>query len=52
MGKVNTTGFIKMKRVDIILVQIYVDDTIFSVTNVSFCEEFSNRMHSEFEMSI
>ena len=34
------------------LVQIYVDDIIFGATNVSLCEEFSQCMHSEFEMSM
>ena len=29
----------------------YVDDIIFGVTNVSFCEEFVKSMHSEFEIS-
>ena len=29
----------------------YVDDIIFGVTNVSFCEKFAKSMHSEFEIS-
>ena len=52
MGKIDTTLFIKTKEKDMLLVQIYVDDIIFGATNVSFCEEFSKCMHSEFEMSM
>ena len=52
MGKIDTTLFIKTKENDMLLVQIYVDDIIFGVTNVSLCEEFSKCMHSEFEMSM
>ena len=52
MGKIDTTLFIKTKENDMFLVQIYVDDIIFGVTNVSICEEFSKCMHSEFEMSM
>nr|CAN69069.1 hypothetical protein VITISV_007586 [Vitis vinifera] len=52
MGKIDTTLFIKTKDNDMLLVQIYVDDIIFGVTNVSLCEEFSKCMHSEFEMSM
>ena len=32
--------------------QIYVDDIIFGSTNPSFCEEFSDMMSREFEMSM
>ena len=32
--------------------QVYIDDIIFVVTNLSLCEEFSKCMHSEYEMSI
>ena len=35
-----------------LLIQIYVDDILFGVTNVSLCENFSKCMHSEFEMSM
>ena len=35
MGKTDTTLFIKTKEKDMLLVQIYVDDIIFGVTNVS-----------------
>ena len=52
MEKIDTTLFIKTKENDMLLVQIYVDDIIFGVTNVSICEEFYKCMHSEFEMSM
>nr|CAN79692.1 hypothetical protein VITISV_030995 [Vitis vinifera] len=52
MGKIDTTLFIKTKENDMLLVQIYVDDIIFSGTNVSLCEEFSKCIHSKFEMSM
>ena len=52
MGKFDTTLFIKTKENDMLLVQIYVDDIIFCATNVYFCEEFAECMHSEFEMSM
>ena len=34
------------------MIQIYVDDIIFGVTNKSLCQEFSNIIQSEFEMSM
>jgi Reverse transcriptase (RNA-dependent DNA polymerase) len=37
---------------DLLLVQIYVDDIIFSSTNAALAEEFSILMSSEFEMSM
>ena len=52
MGKVDTTLFTKSKNNDIIIVQIYVDDIIFSATNDYLCQEFSKYMHEEFEMSM
>ena len=36
----------------ILVVKIYVDDTIFSATNDLLCEDFSKLMQAEFEMSI
>ena len=52
IGKIDTTLFIKLKDNDMLIVQIYVDDIIFGVTNVSLCEKFSKFMQSEFEMSM
>ena len=39
-GKVDKTFFIKKSKFAIILVQIYVNDIIFSATNDGLCEEF------------
>jgi len=44
--------FIKKKREDIILVQVYVDDIIFGSINAEMCEAFVDAMKSEFEMSM
>ena len=52
MGKTDTTLFIKTKEKDMLLVQIYIDDVIFEVTNVPLCEDFFKCMHSESEMSM
>ena len=43
-GKVNTTLFIKNSKHDLLIVQIYVDDIIFSATNHYLREEFSKLM--------
>ena len=51
-GNSDKTLFIKKKREDIILVQIYVDDIIFGSTNEEMCEAFVKTMKSEFEMSM
>ena len=52
MGKIDTTLFIKPKKNDMLIVQIYIDDIIFGATNGSLCEEFAKSMYSEFEMSM
>ncbi|GKC10886.1 putative ribonuclease H-like domain-containing protein, partial [Tanacetum coccineum] len=36
---------------DILLVQVYVDDTIFGSTKKSLCTEFEKMMHKKFQMS-
>jgi len=51
-GKIDKTLFIKKSKSTIILVQIYVDDIIFSATNDCLCEEFVVAMQGEFEMSM
>ena len=51
-GKVDTTLFIKEKGKEILLVQVYVDDIIFSSTNLNLCQDFSKLMQCEFKMSI
>ncbi|KAK9035730.1 hypothetical protein V6N11_077761 [Hibiscus sabdariffa] len=51
-GKVDTTLFIKNDGKDILVVQIYVDDIIFSSTNELLCQDFAKLMQGEFEMSM
>jgi len=51
-GQVDKTLFIKKVNSDLLIVQIYVDDIIFSATNKILCKKFSNRMLKEFEMSM
>jgi hypothetical protein len=51
-GKVDNTLFIKQKHHDILLVQINVDDIIFSATNENLCKDFATNMQGEFEMSM
>ena len=52
IGVVNTTLFIKKDDKNILLIQIYVNDIIFGSTNEKLCEEFSNIMKEEIEMSM
>ena len=47
MGKFDNTLIIKVKNNDMLIVQIYVDDTIFGSTNSSLYEEFSKCMMGE-----
>jgi len=49
-GKVDNTLFLKSKGEHLLIVQVYVD--IFSATDNSLCDEFSDLMRSEFEMSM
>ncbi|WJX93540.1 hypothetical protein P8452_75051 [Trifolium repens] len=51
-GQIDTTLFRKTHKHDLLIVQVYVDDIIFGATNENMCEEFSNLMQSEFEMSM
>ena len=46
------TLFIKNTDSDMIIVQIYVDDIIFSATNPNLCKKFDQLMQEEFEMSM
>lgn len=48
--KVDTTLFIKKKKNDLLLVQIYIDDITFSATNESLCKDLSKLMKSVFQM--
>nr|GEV54627.1 hypothetical protein [Tanacetum cinerariifolium] len=50
-GKIDQTLFIKRQKRDILLVQIYVDDIIFSATNKDLCKSFEKLMKDKFQMS-
>ncbi|KAI3681115.1 hypothetical protein L6452_35898 [Arctium lappa] len=50
-GIIDKTLFIKRKKKDILLVQIYVDDIIFGSTKDYMCKEFEELMHKRFKMS-
>ncbi|GJZ28052.1 retrovirus-related pol polyprotein from transposon TNT 1-94 [Tanacetum coccineum] len=52
MGMVDNTLFTKKKSSNLIIVQIYVDDIIFSSTCQDMCDEFAKIMHDEFDMSM
>jgi len=49
---VDITLFCKNYESQFILVQVYVDDIIFSATNEIFCKDFFKLMETEFEMSV
>ncbi|KAI3692626.1 hypothetical protein L6452_32446 [Arctium lappa] len=48
---IDKTLFIKRKKKEILLVQIYVDDIIFGSTRDNMCKEFEDLMHQRFKMS-
>ncbi|GJZ17738.1 putative ribonuclease H-like domain-containing protein [Tanacetum coccineum] len=50
-GKIDQTLFIKKKKRDILLVQVYVNDIIFGSTKKELCLEFEKLMHDKFQMS-
>nr|GEW03467.1 putative ribonuclease H-like domain-containing protein [Tanacetum cinerariifolium] len=50
-GQIDQTLFIKKHKRDILLVQIYVDDIIFGVTNKDLCKSFEKMMKDKFQMS-
>ncbi|GKD18351.1 putative ribonuclease H-like domain-containing protein, partial [Tanacetum coccineum] len=49
--KIDQTLFIKKKKGDILLVQVYVDDIIFGSTNKDLCTGFEKLMKDKFQMS-
>jgi len=51
-SKVDITFLRREVDKDFIIVEIYVDDIIFWVTNESLCKDFSDMMKSEFEISM
>ncbi|GJX93574.1 putative ribonuclease H-like domain-containing protein [Tanacetum coccineum] len=50
-GTINKTLFIKKIKNDILLVQVYVHDTIFGSTKKSLSTKFEKLMHKRFQMS-
>ncbi|GKA58165.1 putative ribonuclease H-like domain-containing protein [Tanacetum coccineum] len=50
-GQIDKTLFIKRHKDDILLVQVYVDDTIFGSTKKEMSTEFEKLMHDKFQMS-
>ncbi|GKB17284.1 putative ribonuclease H-like domain-containing protein [Tanacetum coccineum] len=50
-GKIDKTLFIRRHKGDILLVQVYVDDIIFGLTNKKLCIAFKKLMHEKFQMS-
>ncbi|GJX38120.1 putative ribonuclease H-like domain-containing protein [Tanacetum coccineum] len=50
-GTIDKTLFIKKKKNDFMLIQVYVDDIIFGSTKKSMCTEFEECMHKRFQMS-
>nr|GEZ18089.1 putative ribonuclease H-like domain-containing protein [Tanacetum cinerariifolium] len=50
-GKIDQTLFIKRQKGDILLVQIYVDDIIFGLTNKDLCKAFEKLLKDKFQMS-
>nr|GEU70540.1 uncharacterized mitochondrial protein AtMg00810-like [Tanacetum cinerariifolium] len=51
-GKIDHTLFIKRKKGDILLVQVYVDDIIFGSTNKDLCKAFEKLIKDKFQMSL
>ncbi|GJT50408.1 retrovirus-related pol polyprotein from transposon TNT 1-94 [Tanacetum coccineum] len=47
-GKIDKTLFIKRHKGDILLLQVYVDDIIFSSTKKELCNAFEKLMHEKF----
>ena len=43
-GSVDTTLFLKKHKHNMLVTQIYVNDTIFGSTNQSLCEHFAKEM--------
>ncbi|GKD41001.1 putative ribonuclease H-like domain-containing protein [Tanacetum coccineum] len=48
---IDKTLVIRRDKGDILLVQVYVDDIIFSYTKKSLCTDFEKMMHKKFQMS-
>nr|GEX02957.1 hypothetical protein [Tanacetum cinerariifolium] len=49
-GKIDKTLFIRRHKGNILLVQVYADDIIFSSTKKELCNVFGKMMHEKFQM--
>jgi hypothetical protein len=52
MGRVNKTIFLLRQGDDILIIQVYVDDIVFSGSSHSLVARFAQDMSKEFEMSM
>nr|GEW43641.1 integrase, catalytic region, zinc finger, CCHC-type, peptidase aspartic, catalytic [Tanacetum cinerariifolium] len=52
LGAVDPTLFTRHARNILLLVQIYVNNILFSSTNTAMCDEFANQMTNKFKMSM
>nr|GEU37063.1 hypothetical protein [Tanacetum cinerariifolium] len=50
-GAIDQTLFVRKHKGDFLLVQVYIDDIIFSSSNLKLCREFKALMHDKFQMS-
>jgi len=50
-GSIDSNLYIKVRKDQILIVEVYVDDIIFS-GNEGMCKDFTNEMQKEFEMSM
>ncbi|GJT01423.1 retrovirus-related pol polyprotein from transposon TNT 1-94 [Tanacetum coccineum] len=48
-NQLDPTLFVRQAGNDLLLVQIYIDDIIFSSTNIAMCNEFANQMTTKFQ---
>ncbi|GKE46967.1 retrovirus-related pol polyprotein from transposon TNT 1-94, partial [Tanacetum coccineum] len=51
-GRIDNTLFICKSKGDVLFVQVYVDDIIFSSTSYKLCKQFEKLMTKKFEMSM
>nr|GEU63672.1 hypothetical protein [Tanacetum cinerariifolium] len=51
-GNIDKTLFIRRHKDDILLVQVYVDDTIFGSTKKELCNAFEKMMHEKFQIKV
>nr|GEV93341.1 hypothetical protein [Tanacetum cinerariifolium] len=51
-GTIDQTLFIRKHKGEFLLVQVYVDDIIFGLSNPQLCREFKALMYDKFQMSV